>query len=91
MVNIERNGLGATNILTVPPPSTTCDHQEALEYSGQKSDCLLVGFSLFKPSLLSAASSVGVESITNRFSLIQHRGTCIFSSCSSKSAILFEF
>ena len=39
----ERNGLGATNILTVPP-STTCDHQEALECSGQKSDCLLVGF-----------------------------------------------
>ena len=59
-------------------------HQAALESlpgqrSERKSDCLLVVFfSLFKPNLLSAASSVGVESIMNRFSLIRHRGTCIF-------------
>ena len=75
-------------------------HQAALEslrfgVKGQKERVIVCSygfFSLFKSKLLSAASSVGVKSIMNRFSLIRHRGTRVFfSSGSIESAIYLSF
>ena len=70
-------------------PSTRCDHQATLAYGSQKSDCLRVDlgyFSLFKPNL----SSVGVESITNRFSLTRHPRDMYFFIWKQPNGDLFE-